>query len=289
MKHIVSMNWVLARLYEPDLALIDCRFQLSDPNAGRLQYEQSRIPGALYLDLERHLSGPVSLHGGRHPLPDMSAIAELLGRLGVSRTSRVVAYDDQGGAMASRLWWMMRYIGHEHVYVMDEGFTSWQNAGFPITSATPPIQIPVEYEIEVQHHMLADVHDVKRAVMNPGSENTPILIDSREKQRYLGITEPIDKAAGHIPGAIHRFWKDNLHQNGKWKSVQELIERFDDIRSDSSPEGHREIIVYCGSGVTACPNVLALSEAGFEKVKLYAGSWSDWISYEGNPVATGEE
>lgn len=279
MKNIVSMKWLLARLYEPDLVIADCRFQLGNPDAGRQAYEESYIPGAVYFDLEKDLSGPVGEHGGRHPLPDMDELAEKLSKAGIDETVRVVAYDDQGGAMASRFWWLLRYMGHEKVYVMDQGFAAWKEAGFPVTGAKPPIRVPKKFVPRVQEGMLAGVEDVRRAVR----EGTDVLIDSREGPRYRGEVEPLDKVAGHIPTAKNRFWKDAIGAGGAWKSAEEQRSRFADLKPDD------RIIVYCGSGVTACPNVLALEEAGFANVRLYAGSWSDWISYPEDPIATGEE
>ncbi len=279
MEHIVSMKWLLARLYEEELAIVDCRFLLSDADAGRRSYSEGYIPGAVYMDLERDQSAPVGEHGGRHPLPDVAELAAKLGRAGIDRNTRVVAYDDQGGAMASRLWWLLRYMGHDAVYVMDQGYSAWKAAGYPVTDAQPAIRVPKRYEPTVQEAMLADVDAVRAA----SSESSSVLVDSRETRRYLGLEEPIDKVAGHIPGAGNWFWKDNLDEQGRWRSAKQLEERFAALPKDAA------IIVYCGSGVTACPNVLALEAAGYRNVKLYAGSWSDWISYSENPVATGEE
>lgn len=281
MKFIVSTKWVLARMYESDVAIVDCRFALGQPESGRQAFTESHIPGAVYFDLEQDLSSPVqaSGHGGRHPLPDLEQLTERIRKAGISNETRIVAYDDQGGAMASRFWWLMRYLGHEQVYVMDEGFSAWQAAGFPVSSEVP-IQIPASYTPHIQTHLIADIEEVRNASTTGGA----VLIDSREYPRYLGEVEPLDKKAGHIPGAVSMFWKENLQEGTtKIKSEDELGSRFNTFDKD------QDIIVYCGSGVTACPNVLALQEAGFNRVKLYAGSWSDWISYEENPVATGEE
>lgn len=281
MKFIVSMKWVLARMYEPDVAIVDCRFALGQPESGRQVYSESHIPGAVYFDLEQDLSSPVHEkgHGGRHPLPDVEQLVDRIRKVGISNGTRIIAYDDQGGAMASRFWWLMRYLGHEQVYIMDEGFAAWQAARFPVT-ADVPIRIPASYTPHIQSHLLADIEDVRKA----STTGAAVLIDSREYPRYLGEVEPLDKKAGHIPGAVSYFWKDNLQEGtSKLKSAEELSNRFESVSKD------QEIIVYCGSGVTACPNVLALKEVGYEKVKLYAGSWSDWISYEENPVKVGNE
>lgn len=278
MSSIVSSKWLLARMYEPDIVIVDCRFLMGNPDAGRELYKESHIPGAVYLDMEKDLSAPVGEHGGRHPLPDIFDLTVTLSRSGISNDSRVVAYDDQGGAMASRLWWLLKYLGHEQVFVLDEGFTAWVNAGFPVSSEQRTL-IPAKFLATVQHSMLVEMDEVKELL---GDERVT-LIDSREAPRYRGEVEPLDLVAGHIPGAINRFWKDGLTESGAWKDADGQAERFTDL------DRNRELIVYCGSGVTATPNFIALQEAGFSKVRLYAGSWSDWISYSENPVAIGEE
>lgn len=278
MKNMVSMKWLIARMYEPDIVIVDCRFTLGQPDAGKAAYEKAHIPRAVYLDLDKDLSSPLSAHGGRHPLPDINVLAHTLGLAGIDKDKRVVIYDDQGGMVASRLWWMLKYTGHQSVYVMDESFTAWNEAKFPVTTETP-IVIPVCYEPEIQFAMLVDV-DAVRGVTSDGSA---YLIDSREPRRYEGLEEPIDPVAGHIPGAANYFWKDLLDDRGRWISIEDMKKRFASVPKD------KDVIVYCGSGVSACPNVLALDEAGFENVKLYGGSWSDWVSYPENPVATGKE
>lgn len=278
MKSIVSMKWLLARMFEPDLVIVDCRFTLGQLEAGRQAYKEAHIPRAVYLDLDKDLSSPVSTHGGRHPLPDMNDLAAKLGQAGIDKDKRVVIYDDQGGMVASRLWWMLRYTGHQNVYIMDQGFSAWKKASYPVTSDTPVV-IPVRYEPDVQPAMLVGVEDVRHAIR----DGSAYLIDSREQRRYEGIEEPIDPVAGHIPGAANYFWKELLDEQGCWISNEDIQQRFGNIPKD------KDIIVYCGSGVSACPNVLALEEAGFKNVKLYGGSWSDWISYPDNPVAVGQE
>lgn len=278
MNNIVSMAWVLEHIGERDVVIADCRFTLGKPDAGREAYEASHIPGAVYLDLEKDLSATVDEHGGRHPLPDIFELTVALSRAGIGNETRVIAYDDQGGIMASRLWWLLKYLGHEQVFVMDEGFTAWKNAGHPV-SDEPAAPVPAKFLATVQHTMLAEMDQVKELL----GQDRVTLIDSREAPRYRGEVEPLDRVAGHIPGAINRFWKDGLTASGAWKNAAEQAARFNDLDRDG------ELIVYCGSGVSATPNVIALQEAGFSKVRLYAGSWSDWISYSENPIATGEE
>jgi len=278
MKHILSIDWLLNNLSAPDVVIADCRFQLGQVDAGRQAYGESHLPGAIHFDLDQDLSAPIGEHGGRHPLPDLATLALKLGRAGISRDTKVIAYDDQGGAMASRFWWLLKYLGHEQVFVLAEGFSAWQREGHPVDGlqVTP---VPATFIANPQADMLVGVADVRAKLGQAGT----ILLDSREAVRYRGESEPIDKAAGHIPGAINKFWKDILDLEGRVKDAAALVANYAELPSD------QEIIVYCGSGVTATPNVLGLSEAGFKNVKLYAGSWSDWISYAENPVATGDE
>ncbi|WP_068501729.1 sulfurtransferase [Paenibacillus kribbensis] len=282
MKSIVSKRWLLARLYEPDIIIADCRSLLGQVGAGRTQFNEDHIPGAIHFDLEEDLTAPLGEHGGRHPLPDVDTLAARLSRAGINATSRIIAYDDQGGMMASRFWWLLRYLGHEQVYVLEEGYSAWKEAKFPVT-ADQPIRIPSTFTPNAQAQMLTSMQEVQRVSAGSVPAGSHILIDSRERPRYLGLEEPIDRAAGHIPSAVNFFWKEALDEKGSFKNAEQLQEHFADL------DPNAEIIVYCGSGVSACPNVLALNEAGFSKVRLYPGSWSDWISYEENPVATGEE
>lgn len=273
-----SIEWVAEHLTDPQLVLVDCRFALGRSEDGRAAYAAGHLPGAVYLHLEDDLSGPIGAHGGRHPLPDVSQLSEKIGRVGIEQTSIVVAYDEQGGAMASRLWWLLTYLGHEQVYVLDGGFGRWKEQGLPVKTDVPT-PTAVTFIPRLQPHLLADMEDVRRLAGRPGVA----LLDSREINRYKGLEEPIDPVAGHIPGAQHAFWKDSLTEHGTFKSPAEQQKRFSHLHDVD------EIIVYCGSGVTACPNILALRAAGFTNVKLYAGSWSDWVSYAENPVKTTKE
>jgi len=278
MGNIVKQSWLLEKLGEAQLVIADCRFALGQPKSGREQYDKDHIPGAVYVDLEADMSGAIMAHGGRHPLPDLGGFSIRMGQLGIDATTTVVAYDDQGGAMASRLWWMLKFLGHSQVYVLDQGYAAWKAAGHPVTDE---VQMPESrtFSPKVHRSMLASMDEVKDKLGRTGT----VLVDSREERRYLGLEEPIDKAAGHIPGARNYFWKGVLDESGAWRSPAEQEGHFAGLRDAE------EIIVYCGSGVTACPNVLALTEAGFANVKLYSGSWSDWISWEDNSIATGEE
>jgi thiosulfate/3-mercaptopyruvate sulfurtransferase len=212
-------------------------------------------------------------------------LAARLTKLGIGNDSRIVAYDDESGMNAARLWWLLRYLGHEQVFILEGGFSQWKAGKYPVTDHQP-VRVPSTFTANVQTHMLVDVEEVRRvsektADAGADAANT-ILIDSRANERYHGRNETLDPVGGHIPGALNFFWKDPQNADGSFKSAEQLEEHFAGLDKD------REIIVYCGSGVTACPNVLALEKAGFKNVRLYAGSWSDWISYEENAVATGE-
>ncbi|WP_027409181.1 sulfurtransferase [Anoxybacteroides tepidamans] len=277
MKYIVSQQWLASRLDDRNVRVIDCRFYMGDPSRGLQEYIQDHIPGALYFDLEKDLSGPVGEHGGRHPLPPFDEFVEKLSSAGIDHHTTVVAYDDQDGAMAARFWWLLRYVGHTNVYVLDGGYRKWKEAGHPTTEEVASFEKRA-FVPAFQPSLLATTEDVKRA----SEQSTAVLIDSREQKRYLGIEEPIDRVAGHIPGAKNSFWKDGLTNEGYWKQPIEQEQRFASLAKDEP------IIVYCGSGVTACPNVIALYEAGYENVRLYVGSFSDWISYPDHPIATGE-
>ncbi len=257
------------------LRIIDCRFDLTNTNAGETAFKDEHITGAQYVHLDRDLSGEVGKHGGRHPLPKIEQLVQVVECLGIQEDSTVIAYDDQGGAFASRFWWLMKLIGHEKVYVLNGGFTSWKAKGLP-TSDELITYAQTSYKPSVNWELLATVEHVRNAV----NKQDTLLIDSREWTRYIGEQEPIDPKAGHIPSALNHFWKHNLQENGEFLPKQALQKMYQRVKEKE------EVIVYCGSGVTACPNVLALLEAGIQNVKLYAGSWSDWITYDENDVET---
>jgi len=277
---IISVGELKARLAAgKKIVLADVRFSPEDTGYGRSAYERGHLPGAVFVDFKKDLTDPPREHGGRSPLPMVERLSELFGWLGIDRTTAVVVYGDGNGPAASRLWWVLHYLGHDQVYVLDGGYDAWVADGLPVTQKLPVIETRI-FESAPRSGLLVDVDDV-RAVIN--EERNALLIDSRDASQFLGLEAPFDPVAGHIPGARHYFWKDALQENGSWKSPEQLRERF------AAVADHDEIIVYCGSGISATPNVLALKEAGFGNVKLYAGSWSDWISYSENPVATGEE
>ncbi len=278
MKYFIEKEWLLKKIDNENVRIADCRFKLGSPDEGRTLYDLNHIPNAVYFDLEKDLSGPVKDHGGRHPLPDPDQLKHTLEQAGISRETIVIAYDGGEGAFASRFWWLLRYLGHEQVYVLNGGYKEWINSDYPVKSEVPVFE-PVSYKLDLKSDILASYAEVKELVQR---RDEAVLIDSREAKRYLGIEEPIDKKAGHIPGAINKVWLD-AYENGRFKEVAEQEKRFADI--DKS----KPVIVYCGSGVTAAPNFLALKEAGYNNVKLYAGSFSDWISYEENEIESVEK
>ena len=277
MQAIVSPEWLRAHLQDEQLIIVDCRFVLADADgdAGEKAYRENHIPGAFYFHLNNDLSGKKQEHGGRHPLPDIDDLVSLFSSVGIDKTKTVIAYDDQEMAMAGRLWWLLRYLGHDNTAVLDGGYAAWKKAGYEVTAELPTATASA-FVADVQTEMLVDVQGVKER-----GEQT-ILLDSRAGERYRGEQEPLDPKAGHIPGALNFFYKDNLTSEQTMQAVDKLQDRI-------APFADKEIIVYCGSGVTACSNLLALHSAGRTDVKLYAGSWSDWVSYADNPVATGEE
>jgi thiosulfate/3-mercaptopyruvate sulfurtransferase len=261
----ISSPELCAQINDPQLVILDCRFSLADINLGRQQYAAAHLPGAVYFDLNLDLSGSIGKHGGRHPLPDPNVLAEKFAAVGIEAgKSQVVVYDD-GLAFASRCWWLLRYLGHDRVKVLDGGFGGWQSAGYPVTDAVPPPRAG-HFVPQVRSPFVVDI-----AAVTARSAGT-VLVDAREAERYRGEREPIDPIAGHIPGAVNYPWQENLDSQGYLLSVAQLQQRWAGLRD-------AEIWVYCGSGVTACANVLALEMAGIPGAKLYAGSWSDWCSH----------
>jgi thiosulfate/3-mercaptopyruvate sulfurtransferase len=267
--YVVSAPWLSQHLDDPQIVIVDCRFSLADGNLGRQQYEQGHIPGAHYLDLNQDLSSPVQKHGGRHPLPNIDKLANKLASIGInSQKTLVVVYDDSRLGFAARLWWLLRYLGHDQVAVLDGGLTNWQKQEYPITQVIP-VATTGEFIPQVRSDWVLDINTVKTLKDQQGI----VIVDSREGDRYRGEREPIDPIAGHIPGAVNYPWQDVTDPQGYIKTSADQSQRWSDLAQAE------QIIVYCGSGVTACVNLLSLEIAGLHTGKLYAGSWSDWCSY----------
>ena len=261
---------------DPHVVTVDCRFRLDDPSWGHHAYLESHIPGAVYLHLDDHLSGPKTGENGRHPLPDPAVFARTLGHLGVTRGMQVVAYDQDNGMYASRLWWLLRWLGHDAVAVLDGGFRKWTDEKRPVVSDTSR-RPPVVFDAALRPDMVANAEEVALRIGAPDWR----LVDARAPERYRGEVEPIDKVAGHIPTAVNHFFQSNLDDRGIMLAPAKLRTHFKDALDDTKPD---HVVCYCGSGVTACQNLLALEHAGFTGAKLYPGSWSEWSSDPSRPT-----
>lgn len=253
--------------------VFDCRYDLEQPGDGERRFHEGHIPEAQYISLDKNLMGPLAQHGGRHPLPSVEALQSLFGRLGIeSGKTPVVVYDDEGGCYAARLWWMLRYCGHDNVRLLDGGWTAWKEFGGDITTGlfTPA---PTDFLARPRPWMLVTMKEVRDRTASE------ILFDCRAEERFSGAEESIDAKAGHIPGALNVPWRGMVEENGRLVEVGRMADALSAVDGRS--------ILYCGSGVTACVNVLAAVRAGLDLPRLYAGSWSDWISYDENQIATG--
>ena len=258
------------------VVLLDCGFDLADTAAGERAYAEGHLPGAVYVHLDRHLSGNKTGRNGRHPLPDRQALAARAGAWGIAPGVQVVCYDAQGMPYAARAWWLLRWLGHEAVAVLDGGAAAWASAGGTLTRepATPQPQPP--YPPRPPGMPTVDAAELLARL---GSR--PVL-DARAAERYRGEVEPLDPVAGHIPGAMNRFFKDNLQPDGRLQPAERLREAFAALHADPA-----QLVHQCGSGVTACHNLLAMEHAGLRGSALYPGSWSEWCADPARPVARG--
>jgi thiosulfate/3-mercaptopyruvate sulfurtransferase len=280
---LISTAELEPHLADPGWAVVDCRFQLKDIEAGRKAYLQAHIPGAIYAHLNDDLSGPI-IPGqtGRHPLPPVDAAARTFSAFGIDASTQVVVYDDVGGALAaSRLWWMLRWLGHDNVAVLDGGLQKWQSEGRPTRGGTES-RPPRDFVPDERSAMLTDADGIIKAIKDPAF----LLFDARTNDRYRGENEVIDPVAGHIPGAVSTPYPDNLNPDGTFKSVEELRAMYQPLLADHVVSYSA---VYCGSGGTAPLNILAMLHAGLGESMLYAGSWSEWITSPDRPIKTGDE
>lgn len=285
---LVSAAQLRAALGRPGLVLLDASFDLSDPAAGERAFGLGHVPGARYVHLENELSAPKRAPGpgftGRHPLPERAAFAATVGRWGVAPESCVVAMDRQDGAYAARLWWMLRWLGHARVWVLDGGVPGWAAEGGALTdAATPPNVARAPYPLRRGAALpTVTAGDVARSL------GRSALLDARAGARFRGEVEPLDRVAGHIPGALNRFFKDNLDAaTGRFKPAQQLAQEFGDLLGTTAARAG-EVVHLCGSGVTACHNLLAMAAAGLPAGSLYPGSWSEWSADPARPVARGD-
>jgi thiosulfate/3-mercaptopyruvate sulfurtransferase len=273
---LISVESLHENLDNPAFVIVDCRFELADKEAGQRAYRAGHIPGALFADVEKDLSGPPLTDRGRHPMPSAEALRSLFGRLGIGAEKQVVAYDASGGAMAVRLWWLLRYMGHPAVAVLDGGWPRWLAAGLPSTDKFWEAKAAT-FTGEAHREWLVLVDEL-------GDHS--FLVDCRDPARYRGEIEPIDPVAGHIPGAVNYPYGRNLGPDGRFLPADRLRRQLSEIVAQRPGE---EPIFYCGSGVSACHNLLAMAHAGLPGGKLYAGSWSEWSADPRRAVARGEE
>ena len=273
---LVSTDALATQLDDRSLAIVDCRFKLDDVSWGEREWGAGHIPHAVYAHLDRDLSGQKTGKNGRHPLPDVSALAGTLGRLGIGNDTQVVVYDQDYGMFASRLWWLLRWVGHGAVAVLDGGFAKWVAEGRPL-SQEREVASRRTFEAHPRSGMTVDADEVARHI----GDTAWRLVDSRAPERYRGEVEPIDPVAGHIPSARSHFFQRNIDQRGIFRTPEELRQGFREELGDTPSD---RVVFYCGSGVQACQNLLALEHAGITGVKLYPGSWSEWLSDPTRPI-----
>ncbi|MGG3797676.1 sulfurtransferase [Metabacillus fastidiosus] len=277
MSNLITLEEAFQKLKLGKTVFIDTRFVFGRPELGYEGYLQEHIPSAVYFHLDKDLSGPILTHGGRHPIPSKEEFARKLGEAGIDNDTHVIVYDNEAGNVAARCWWLLKYFGHKHVQMLNRPLSHWKEAGYPITNEIPSpdvkkyIAIPNELLTVSMENVRAHLHDKGR-----------VLIDARKKKVYTGEENTKYPKIGHIPGALNYFWEVVLSKEGVFQEGEQQLKTFQAIPKE------KEIIVYCGAGVTACPNILALTEAGYENVKLYVGSWGDWTSYENNLTECGE-
>jgi thiosulfate/3-mercaptopyruvate sulfurtransferase len=275
---LVQVDELRQRLQDPAWVVFDCRHDLMKPDAGAQAYAQSHIPGARFAHSDKDMSGPKTGKTGRHPLPDPARFMAWLGASGVDGSKQVVAYDHAGGASATRLWWMLRWLGHHAVAVLDGGWEAWLAARAPVSADVPVVKAAVF--TGQPRDVAVDVGYIQSRLGDPSM----VIVDARAPERYRGETEPIDPVAGHIPGALNRLYKDNLGADGRFKPAQELRAAFQALLQARRPE---QVVHQCGSGVSACHNILAMEIAGLAGSRLYPGSWSEWCADASRPVARG--
>ena len=276
---LVSVDDLRSHLFDQDWCVIDCRHNLMDFAEGWRLYQEGHIPGAAFAHIEDDLAGPKTGRNGRHPLPDREALVSHFREWGIGNDTQIVGYDAQGGQYAVRLWWLARWLGHERVAVLDGGWPAWL-AATQWSSTELPEREPGTF---APGPSLVRVVDASGALA-AGADANQLLVDARTGERFRGEQEPIDPVAGHIPGAVNRFWQDNLTPGGTFKPAAQLRAEYERLLGGHAPQA---VTHNCGSGVTACHNVLAMEHAGLAGSALYAGSWSEWVADPARPVATG--
>jgi thiosulfate/3-mercaptopyruvate sulfurtransferase len=278
---LVSTAELAEHLHDPHWVIFDCRFTLTDPEAGRAAYAAGHIPGARYVHLDEDLSSAIGPDTGRHPLPDPRVLTEKLCRWGVGVNKQVVVYDDSFGAMAVRLWWLLRWLGHPDVALLDGGYPKWAREKQPTDTIVPSDIQRANCACLPERSQWAAADEVLQALAGDGH----VLIDARPERRFSGEFEPLDPVAGHVPGAINWPFEENLDIDGTFMPPEALRENYQALLKGHPPH---QVIHMCGSGVTACHNILAMEIAGLPGSRLYPGSWSEWITDPSRPIATGE-
>jgi thiosulfate/3-mercaptopyruvate sulfurtransferase len=279
-KTLIDPATLAAHLEDPNWIVIDCRFDLADPPKGEALYFESHIPGARYAHLDRDLSGTKTGTNGRHPLPTANEMRARFGALGIRPGTQVVAYDADSGMYAARLWWMLRYMGHEAVAVVDGGLARWVREGFA-TRGGAETATPAVFEGAPRESWRLAASDVLRGL----GASDQVLVDARAEPRFRGDTEPLDAKAGHIPGARNYFFQRNLTEDKTFRKADDLRANWLALLAGTPAQ---QTVMYCGSGVTACHNLLALEHAGLHGARIYPGSWSEWSSDPKRPIATGD-
>lgn len=278
---LISTEALAAHLADPEWVIVDCRFDLANPAWGAQQFHASHIPGAVYAHLDRDLSGPKTGTNGRHPLPNDENFKAWLGQQGIGLGVQVAAYDQDNGMYASRLWWLLRYFGHDAVGVLNGGLAKWQAEGRPVTDVeTAPA--PRQFTGEPRRELRLTAADVEMWRQLPSRR----LVDARAPERYRGETEPLDRVAGHIPGALNHYYKNNLNPDGTFRAPEQLRAQFQAVLGEVPVEN---TAMYCGSGVSAAHNLLAMEVAGLPGARIYPCSWSEWCADPSRPVATGSQ
>ena len=277
---LISTADLAAHLADPAFVLVDVRHDLTQPDAwGEAAYGLGHLPGARFVHLDRDLSAPKTGRNGRHPLPNAQTCAELFGRLGIDATKQVVAYDQGSGMYAARLWWMLRALGHDAAAVLDGGYAAWTNEGRPVTTA-----LPAHARATFAARAVTANVDASAVAASLGAGSL-LLIDARGRERFRGDAEPLDPVAGHIPGALNRPYLENLDAEGRFKPAATLAAEFGALLGGRAPAG---VVHYCGSGVSACHNLLAMAHAGLDGARLFPGSWSEWCADPARPAARGD-
>ena len=276
---LIETEQLAESLLDPNTRILDCRFDVKNPPAGEVAWRQNHIPGARYVNLDTDMASVPHQESGRHPLPSVDAFKARLGTLGIESRSQVVVYDDAGGAIAGRMWWLLHWVGHEAVALLNGGMPKWIAENRPLSNK-PPAKVHTDYPISVNRQLWLSTDEVMKAQQHDSLQ----LLDARGPDRFAGENETLDPRGGHIPGSLNLPFMENLNKDSTFKSVQFLRQRFEPLTHQP-----RAICHSCGSGVTACHNYLAMVHAGFDPGRLYVGSWSEWIQDSKRPIATGSK